>query len=65
MWSKPPSNAEFISIAEVADPVPLDRFLGQRQAERLLVFCDEAAEVADPLQALQKAEGAPRAGSTS
>jgi 16S rRNA (uracil1498-N3)-methyltransferase len=46
-----------ISIAEVADPVPLDRFLGQRQAERLLVFCDEAAEVADPLQALQKAEG--------
>ena len=48
-----------ISLAEVADPVPLDRFLGQRQAERLLVFCDEAAEVVDPLQALQKAEGAP------
>lgn len=48
-----------ISLAEVADPIPLDRFLGQRQAERLLVFCDEAAEVADPLQALQKVEGAP------
>ena len=48
-----------ISLAEVADPIPLDRFLGQRQAERLLVFCDEAPEVADPLQALQTAEGAP------
>ena len=55
-------QCEIISIAEVADPVPLDRFLGQRQAERLLVFCDEAAEVVDPLQALQKAEGAPRGG---
>ncbi len=47
-----------ISLAEVADPMPLDRFLGQREAKRLLVFCDEAAEVADPLQALQKVEGA-------
>lgn len=48
-----------ISLAEVADPVPLDRFLGQRDAKRLLVFCDEAAEVADPLQALQNAKAAP------
>src|SRR5665213_4150057 len=42
-----------LSIAAVAEPVPLDRYLGQRQGQRLLVFCDEAAEVADPLQALQ------------
>jgi 16S rRNA (uracil1498-N3)-methyltransferase len=48
-----------ISVAEVADPVPLDRFLGQREAKRLLVFCDEAAEVADPLRALQEAGAAP------
>src|SRR6195952_3664521 len=42
-----------LSLAEVADPMPLDRFLSQRQPERLLVFCDEAAETASPLQALQ------------
>ena len=32
----------------------LDRFLGAREQTRLLVFCDEATEVADPLQALDK-----------
>jgi 16S rRNA (uracil1498-N3)-methyltransferase len=42
-----------LSLAEVADPVPLERFLAQRGPQRLLVFCDEAAELADPLQALQ------------
>jgi 16S rRNA (uracil1498-N3)-methyltransferase len=42
-----------LSLAEVAEPVPLDRFLTERQPERLLVFCDEAAETASPLQALQ------------
>ena len=31
-------------LAEVDEPMPLDRFLSQRQPERLLVFCDEAAE---------------------
>jgi 16S rRNA (uracil1498-N3)-methyltransferase len=42
-----------LSLAEVADPMPLDRFVSQRQPERLLVFCDEAAEIASPLEALQ------------
>jgi len=42
-----------LSLAEVAEPVALDRYLGQREAQRLLVFCDEAADVADPLQALK------------
>ena len=42
-----------LSLADVAEPMPLDRFLSQRQPERLLVFCDEAAETASPLQALQ------------
>jgi 16S rRNA (uracil1498-N3)-methyltransferase len=42
-----------LSLAEVADPVPLERFLTQRDPKRLLVFCDEAAELADPLQAFQ------------
>ncbi|MBR0696836.1 16S rRNA (uracil(1498)-N(3))-methyltransferase [Bradyrhizobium lablabi] len=45
-----------ISLAEVAEPVTLERFLSQRAPERLLVFCDEAAEVADPVQALQAAK---------
>jgi len=42
-----------LSLAEVGDPVPLGRFLEKRDGERLLVFCDEAAEVADPVQALR------------
>ena len=44
-----------LSLAEVAEPVALDRYLAQRQASRLLVFCDEAAETADPLRALRQA----------
>jgi 16S rRNA (uracil1498-N3)-methyltransferase len=43
-----------LSLAEVAEPVPLDRYLGQRDPQRLLVFCDEAADVSDPIQALAK-----------
>jgi len=43
-----------LSLADVAEPVALDRFLGAREQTRLLVFCDEATEVADPLQALQQ-----------
>jgi len=43
-----------LCLADVADPVTLDRFLTQRRPARLLVFCDEAAETTSPLQALQK-----------
>ena len=42
-----------LNIADVAEPVALDRYLAQREGQRLLVFCDEAAETANPLQALQ------------
>src|SRR6202049_1571911 len=42
-----------LTIAEVAEPVALDRYLSQRTARRLLVFCDEAAELANPLEALR------------
>src|SRR6266571_6228779 len=42
-----------LGIAEVREPVPLDRYLSARQGSRLLVFCDEAAEVANPVRALQ------------
>jgi 16S rRNA (uracil1498-N3)-methyltransferase len=40
-----------LSIATVAEPVPLDRYLSKRDGERLLVFCDEAADTVHPLQA--------------
>jgi 16S rRNA (uracil1498-N3)-methyltransferase len=44
-----------LSLAAVAAPVPLERYLSERDAQRLLVFCDEAAEIADPLAALKGA----------
>jgi 16S rRNA (uracil1498-N3)-methyltransferase len=42
-----------LSLAEVADPVPLERYLASRDGRRLLIFCDEAAELADPARALK------------
>ena len=42
-----------LSLAGVAEPVALERYLGRRDAKRLLVFCDEAADVADPVAALR------------
>jgi 16S rRNA (uracil1498-N3)-methyltransferase len=42
-----------LCIAGVAEPMPLDRYLVQREAQRLLIFCDEAADCTSPLQALQ------------
>jgi 16S rRNA (uracil1498-N3)-methyltransferase len=42
-----------LSIATVAAPVTLDRYLSGRDGQRLLVFCDEAADAANPVQALQ------------
>jgi 16S rRNA (uracil1498-N3)-methyltransferase len=45
-----------LSLATVAEPVTFERYLAGRQPMRLLVFCDEAADVADPLQALRGGE---------
>src|SRR3954471_17978787 len=42
-----------LSLASVTEPVTLERYLGQRDPQRLLVFCDEAADTSSPLQALQ------------
>jgi 16S rRNA (uracil1498-N3)-methyltransferase len=50
-----------LSISNVADPLPLERWLGTRDPDRLLVFCDEEAPVADPVRALA---AAPRAAGT-
>jgi 16S rRNA (uracil1498-N3)-methyltransferase len=44
-----------LTLAEVSEPVPLERFLAARASGRLLVFCDESADLADPLLALDHA----------
>lgn len=44
-----------LSIADVEEPVALERFLQAREAGRLLVFCDEDADVANPVAALEAA----------
>jgi 16S rRNA (uracil1498-N3)-methyltransferase len=41
-----------LTLAEIGDPVALDRLLAERDPARLLVFCDEDAEVKDPVAAL-------------
>jgi 16S rRNA (uracil1498-N3)-methyltransferase len=47
-----------LSIADVAEPIPLDRYLSVRNERRLLVFCDEEAHVINPLQALRAGQTA-------
>jgi 16S rRNA (uracil1498-N3)-methyltransferase len=42
-----------LAIAEVREPQPLARWLAGLPDDRLLVFCDEAAPVADPLAPLR------------
>ncbi|MBC7580621.1 MAG: 16S rRNA (uracil(1498)-N(3))-methyltransferase [Tardiphaga sp.] len=51
-----------LSVAAVAEPLALDKFLAQRDGARLLIFCDEAAEVADPMTALAGARTAATGG---
>jgi 16S rRNA (uracil1498-N3)-methyltransferase len=41
-----------LSIPDVAEPGALDRVLAGLEADRVLIFCDERAEHADPLAAL-------------
>ena len=43
-----------LSVAEVAEPVPLERFLAARDSGRLLVFCDEASDLANPVRTLEQ-----------
>lgn len=47
-----------LSLAAVAEPLALERYLGPRGAERLLVFCDEAADGDNPIAALRGAREA-------
>jgi len=41
-----------LTLPEIAAPVSLERMLAEREPTRLLVFCDEDAEVRDPVAAL-------------
>src|SRR6202167_1974517 len=42
-----------LTIADVAKPLRLDCYMDGRPPQRLLIFCDEAADTANPLAALQ------------
>ena len=50
-----------LSLAAVHEPLPLGRWLGQRDSRRLLVFCDEDAPLNEPAAALTSV-GAAAAG---
>ncbi len=44
-----------LSLAAVAEPLPLERYLGRRPTHRLLIFCDEASDMDNPVTALRTA----------
>jgi 16S rRNA (uracil1498-N3)-methyltransferase len=48
-------------IPEIAAPVTFARMIGARKPDRLLVFCDEDADVSNPIAALNAARTAPSA----
>jgi 16S rRNA (uracil1498-N3)-methyltransferase len=48
-----------LSIPAVHEPQPFDRWIAAVAHERTLVFCDEDAETADPVEALHRAPNAP------
>jgi 16S rRNA (uracil1498-N3)-methyltransferase len=51
-----------LTLPEIAPPLGFDRVLAERDATRLLVFCDEDAERKDPLAALAGARPAASGG---
>jgi 16S rRNA (uracil1498-N3)-methyltransferase len=50
-----------LTIAEVREPTTFGRAIATREPDRLLIFCDEDAEVRDPLAALRSAGLGPAA----
>lgn len=46
-----------LSVPSVVEPVKLERLLEEWDSERVLIFCDEAAERNDPLDLLKGVEG--------
>jgi 16S rRNA (uracil1498-N3)-methyltransferase len=41
-----------LSIPEIGEPLSFERMIATRESERVLVFCDETADVRDPIAAL-------------
>jgi len=54
-------QCSILAIPEVAAPLTFARMLAARKPDRLLVFCDEDAEVTNPVTALARARAAPSA----
>lgn len=50
-----------LRVPEIFEPAPLDRVLKEWDPGRRLVFCDESAPVASPLEALAKLDAGPLA----
>jgi 16S rRNA (uracil1498-N3)-methyltransferase len=48
-----------LTIAEIGEPISFERMIAARGASRLLVFCDETADVHDPVAALAAARTGP------
>jgi 16S rRNA (uracil1498-N3)-methyltransferase len=51
-----------LTLPDIGEPLTLDRMIHDRDTTRLLVFCDEEAEVRDPIAALTEARSAKRVG---
>jgi 16S rRNA (uracil1498-N3)-methyltransferase len=51
-----------LTLPEIGAPLTLERAIAARDPARLLVFCDEDAEVKDPVAALSAARAGRRAG---
>jgi 16S rRNA (uracil1498-N3)-methyltransferase len=50
-----------LTLPEIAEPLPFAAMLARLAAERLLVFCDEDAELKDPVTALDRGRAPPSA----
>ncbi len=50
-----------LNLPAIGEPRPFDDVIAARKPERLLVFCDEGAEVKDPIAALAAARAKPSA----
>ena len=47
-----------LAVPEAEEPVAFDRWLAGVEADRTIVFCDEDAEISDPVMAMKDAKSA-------
>jgi 16S rRNA (uracil1498-N3)-methyltransferase len=50
-----------LNVADISEPTTLARAIAARKPDRFLVFCDEEAEVNNPIEALADARPSPTA----